>query len=266
MYEEYLNKTFNNWTIIQFSYKDKYNHPYFKCRCSCGVIKDVDLYSLIYNKSKSCGNCSNKKHFYKHNLSRTRLYNIYYGMKSRCLNPKDLQFKNYGARHISICKEWLSDFKNFYNWAIENGYSDNLTIDRIDVNGNYCPKNCRWTNMKIQANNKRNNHIIEYENIKYSAAQFCEKFGIKRQTLNQRIFRYGYNNPELLLKNNLKGIKNRKIYIEINGIKKSLVEWCDFLNVNYETIRNRIRRYGYSPQEALLIPLKNGKNNKLLSS
>lgn len=260
MYEEYINKTFYNWTIIQFSYKDKFNHPFFRCRCSCGKTKDIDLFQLKYGKSKSCRNCAKKETtFHKHNLSHSRLYGLYYGIKDRCLNPNNLQYKNYGGRKISICPEWKSDFMNFYEWAIANGYSDKLTIDRIDVDGNYCPENCRWVDIKIQANNRRNNHIIEYKGISYTTSQFCEKFKLNRKTIDQRISRYGYTNPELLLKKSLKGN-----LITLKGQTKTLVEWCNLFNLNYETIRNRIYKYGYSPEEALTKKLKNGKFNPFL--
>ena len=96
----------------------------------------------------------------KHNLRYTRLYRIYYGMRARCYNPKTRAYKYYGERGITICDEWLSDFTNFYEWSINNGYSDDLTIDRIDVNGNYEPSNCRWVDMKTQVHNRRTSKSV----------------------------------------------------------------------------------------------------------
>lgn len=92
-------------------------------------------------------------------LSKTRLFRIFQGMKTRCYNPNGKIYKYYGARGIRICDKWLDDFKTFYYWAINNGYTDNLTIDRIDVNGNYCPSNCRWITLSEQQTNKTNSKM-----------------------------------------------------------------------------------------------------------
>lgn len=264
MYEEHLNKKYNEWTIVKFSHKDKHNHLFFECVCSCGNKNIIDLFSLKYNRSKCCKQCGYKKIKGKHNLSHSRIYRIFNHIKQRCLNPNDSKYKDYGGRGIKICKEWEDNFINFYNWSIANGYEENLSIDRIDNNGNYEPKNCRWVTNIEQQNNKRNNHIITYNNKEYTISNFCKKFNLNERLVRQRINVYGYEEPEKLLKKDLRGMKKRIYKATLNGITKYVSEWCEEFNLNKRTIYSRITKYGYTPEEALTKKLKNGKFSPLL--
>jgi hypothetical protein len=110
-------------------------------------------------------------------------------MKERCYNPKNTKYYCYGKRGIIICEEWKNDFNIFYDWAISNGYKDNLSIERIDVNGNYEPNNCSWVNAKVQANNRTNTHLIFFNNEKHSISEWAEILKINRSTLWYRIKR-----------------------------------------------------------------------------
>ena len=128
------------------------------CKCDCGNMVIVPARSLINDASKSCG-CLQKEiaknTFTRHGKRGSRLYIIWSSMKTRCYNGKSRAYKWYGGRGIKICDEWLNDFQAFYDWAMANGYKDDLTIDRIDVNGNYEPSNCRWITISEQQKNKR---------------------------------------------------------------------------------------------------------------
>ena len=131
----------------------------------------------------------------------TRLYRIYNNMKTRCYNDKTPSYLNYGNRGVKICDSWLKDYNIFYKWSIENGYREGLTIDRINVDGNYEPSNCRWVTVKEQSNNTRKNHKVT-----------------------------------------------------LNNETKSLMEWCEMLNINYRTVRDRLKR-NWSYEKALYTPV-----------
>jgi len=128
------------------------------CRCDCGNIKTVNLTDLKYGHTKSCGCYWNLQHansITTHGMSRTRLYHIWGSMIYRCNNPNSKDYKNYGLRGIAVCNEWKHDYTLFHDWAINNGYSDHLSIDRINVDGDYTPDNCRWATNAMQMRNRR---------------------------------------------------------------------------------------------------------------
>lgn len=126
-----------------------------------------------------------------HGQKGTRLYNIWRNMKARCHNSKNKDFKHYGGRGVVVCNEWAHDFAAFYQWAHANGYSDDLTIDRIDGNGNYCPNNCRWITIQEQQKNKRGNRHITYKNKTRNISEWAEIIGIDRKTLEYRVEKWG---------------------------------------------------------------------------
>ena len=126
---------------------------------------------------------------YKHGGKGTRMWSIYCGMKSRCYNPNFPAYKYYGGRGIVICDEWLNDFAQFRDWATSSGYNDDLTLDRKDTNGNYCPDNCRWSTRKEQALNTRRNHLVTMCDTTKPLSVWCELYSINYKTVRDRLKR-----------------------------------------------------------------------------
>lgn len=157
--------------------------------CSCGEVKEVILCNIRNGNTSSCGCLATEiltKRNYKHGESNSRLYGIWSGMKERCNNPNLPDYKNYGGRGISVCPEWEDDFLKFKTWAIEDSYSDELTIDRIDVDKGYSPNNCRWIPLSLQARNKTNTWYVELEGLKKTAKEWCEILGTNYQSAHTR--------------------------------------------------------------------------------
>lgn len=176
--------------------KGSAHNTFWLCRCDCGTEKGIFATSLKSKKAISCG-CYRKARGIVHNMSHTRLYKIWRDMKSRCDNPNTPYYKNYGGRGITYCDEWGS-FECFKDWAMENGYSDALTLDRKDVYGNYEPDNCRWLTNAEQQLNKRTNHILTYAGKSQTIKEWADELGIKYKTLCARIDDYHWSDEKAL--------------------------------------------------------------------
>ena len=190
-----VGKKFGKLTVIQKTQeKAKNNGEYkYKCRCECGKELIVRGSNLKCGNSKSCGceriitNAPLSKGYRKRNK---RLYNIYSCMKQRCYYDKSIEFKNYGGRGIIVCEEWKNDYTKFYNWAINNGYRDNLSIDRIDINGNYEPSNCKWSTFQEQCYNKTTTRYITYNGETHCLAEWAKILKMSQPKLRYRIMNW----------------------------------------------------------------------------
>lgn len=202
-------REFWDWTVIERAGARKYKNTsvvLWKCQCKCGNIAIVAGKDLRQGKSKRCLKCAEKLHTEfleqirtKHGGKGTRLYTIWGGMKQRCYNPNNKHYKDYGGRGITICDEWKDNFVAFEKWALNNGYRDDLSIDRKDGTKGYSPGNCRWATNKEQCNNLKSNILITYNGETKTAKQWSEDTGILYETIIGR-YRRGKTPEEILKK------------------------------------------------------------------
>ena len=219
--------------------------------CDCGSVDNhCTIYNLLSGHTYSCG-CKNIENLNNRNLKhgdsvrgkRSRLYVIWLGMVKRCRPGNSNSCANYYQAGIRVCEEWL-DYKNFKEWALKNGYEKELTIDRIDVYGNYEPNNCRWVGSKEQSMNKKNTLYVTYKGKEYKLKELCEQEGFSYSQLKTRIYR-GWDPDKLFEKLDKK--------ISYKGFRGNLKEICSHANVSYSMVKNRIRR-GMSLEKAIETP------------
>lgn len=183
-----IGKKYNRLTCIgKDTTKDK---RYYLFRCECGNIKSIIACNVERGATKSCG-CYSKEHpsHTTYGFSHTRIDNIYKSMISRCYIKRNNRYVNYGARNIKVYDEWLKDKTKFFEWSFKNGYKENLTIDRINVNGDYSPENCRWISHTEQSRNKTNNVYIEYKKRKMLLIDYAIQENISYGTAWERMKR-----------------------------------------------------------------------------
>lgn len=180
---------FNNLTVIERNGHSSFSIAW-RCRCDCGKERTVTSTRLKDGIVTSCG--CNKEKIIKslttHGLSKTRIYHCWQTMKNRCTRESNRFYKNYGGRGIKVCDRWLESFENFYE-DMASTYMDHLELDRIDVNKNYEPNNCRWITHKQQQRNKRTNHLFTNNGITKTIIEWAEETGLNPNTIIYRIRR-----------------------------------------------------------------------------
>lgn len=200
-WNEYVGKKFNRLTVLRIAGINKYNRVIYECQCDCGRKKHAEASKVKNGALKSCGCLQSEvvgKNFEIHGLTNTRLFRIWQSMKARCYDPNHSRYYAYGARGITVCEEWLHDFQAFYDWAIANGYADNLSIDRKDVNGNYEPSNCKWSTDIEQANNTTRNRYVTYRGVTMTAAEWARHFGFNYKYFHEKLKDCNWSIADLL--------------------------------------------------------------------
>lgn len=186
-------KRFGYLTAVCLSNNRKNNCRLWLCQCDCGNKIEVRVADLINGNTKSCG-CYQKKRAKevkeKHGGCHKRLYSIWCNMKTRCTNPNVICFKNYGGRGIKVCNEWANSYPTFEKWSIEHGYNDELTIERIDVNKDYCPDNCKFIRKEEQSKNTRRCHFVEYQGQVKTLTEWSEELHFGRGSFRKNRSRF----------------------------------------------------------------------------
>lgn len=188
-----IGEKFGRLTVVDEVGKNKWGDRTWKCRCDCGNTLVVSGGHLKSGHTKSCGCLARELRVEKatvHGITsggkRPRTMNVWRGMKARCFNPKAVSYPNYGARGITVCDEWLS-FENFHNWAMANGYADDLQLDRIDNDGNYCPENCRWVTRSMNQRNTSRTHLMTINGKTQCASDWIKELGISKSTFYEAL-------------------------------------------------------------------------------
>lgn len=196
---------FGRWTVVEKGMPDKWGYSTWVCKCACGTIKTISQSELLQGRTKSCG-CYRREYAKQrheiHGGHKERLYEVWHGMKRRCNPLNKEKYPAYAGRGIKVCEEWANSYENFKQWAFANGYNKEAafcecTIDRIDVNGDYCPENCRWVNMKTQCNNRRNTIYLTLNGKTKSISAWADEIGISLDILYHR-YKTGWSDEKIL--------------------------------------------------------------------
>lgn len=218
---------------------------YFVCRCDCGKEKIISRRSILSNRTKSCG-CIKKKH----GSSYKKLYNVWASAKKRCYDEAYYNYKNYGARGIIMCNEWLNDYSSFETWALSNGYKEGLFIDRVNVDGNYEPQNCRFITPKQSGNNRRNHTYLTYKGVTKNVTQWAEELNVSDAAIFGRL-KKGWSIDKIFNRPFLGKIKHT-----FNDRSLTLKEWSKEVGIPYQTLVHRVGHSKWPLEKAITQPLE----------
>lgn len=268
---------FGRLTVLEFSHKNERRESYWVCQCNCKdkTIKVIKGRYLKNGNTKSCG-CLRREHaleVIKQNTKcsirgismsnklpyKKELKNVWNNIKYRCNNPKDKHYEWYGEKGVRVCDEWLDTrlgFFNFYNWALSNGYEEGLSIDRLEVEGNYEPDNCEWVTQETQCNNMTTNVLITIRNKTQTLAEWAKEYNLPYYTIWYR-YNSGVTGKDLIKPPliNIDTFLNKEI--EIEGIIHTSKEWSEIIGINYDNFKIR-----YDKGDRGLLLIRPPKNNK----
>lgn len=190
-FQDHTGEKFNSLTALKCTGRTNDGNPIWLCRCDCGNLHTVSARNLVHGYVKSCGCLRKAGTRTTHGESSSRLYNVWNGMRQRCNNKNNDRWSSYGGRGIKVCQEW-EQYEAFRDWAIANGYDESAsygkcTLDRIDVDGDYCPSNCRWVDIVTQCNNTRYNVRISANGKTMTIAEWSRDSGISESTIRSRL-------------------------------------------------------------------------------
>ena len=196
MIKNLLGQRFGRLTVIALEDNVKSGSARWRCRCDCGNEISVRSNNLTGCGVRSCG-CLAKHNALKHGDSKTRLYNIWYGIIRRTEDSSRKEYKDYGGRGIKMCSEWRQSYEVFREWALANGYTDEHSIDRVENDGDYTPDNCRWAERIEQANNRTDTHYLTKDGITKPATVWAKELGVPYMRIKKRI-RLGWPDERVL--------------------------------------------------------------------
>lgn len=190
---------FGNITVLENAGVDNGGNSLWKCKCTCGreIIRSYS--NIVRSAGVGCKECKNeylRKTHYKHGDTDTRLHNIWLHMRHRCQSTTDADYKNYGERGIAVCDEW-QEYQAFKEWALSNGYADDLTIERVNVDDGYNPSNCKWIPKGEQTNNRRNTKYFTINGTRKTLSDWCKEYGQNGELVRARL-KYGFDIKDAL--------------------------------------------------------------------
>lgn len=195
-----------------------------------------------------------------HGESSTKLYKAWRNMKSRCLNRNSKDYPDYGGRGIRVCDDWSSSYESFRDWAVSHGYSEELSIDRIDVNGDYCPDNCRWATQEQQSRNTRKNIHVEKDGFSGCLLDYCDSHGLNYHTVISRL-NLGWPLDEAISSAERTNYRKKEIMLTYRGKTMNATAWCKELGIPKTNLFRRLDK-GWDAEKCFETPFRKRRNKE----